>query len=194
MIPNQQDCIDHNMIHTQTRQSGATLIELIVSIVVISIALTGLMLTISLSMKHSSDAFIQIRAAELAQAYMDMLVTMEYHSDNLDQDCGSDSPGESHRDDGLFHSLSCYENYADKVDVWIIDFPPWNIGGTDTIGQKYSNYCVRFRIENGLAIPDTTGAYGVQGKMIYVNIAHNPPQDCQNPDDDMSFATFRADF
>lgn len=157
-----------------TPQSGTTLIELIVSIVVISVALTGLMMTISLSMRHSSDGFVQIRAAELAQAYMDMLVTMEY-----DAGCIV-SEEESARNS--FNSLNCFENYSPKVDGWIEDSPPWNVNAT--LGGDYSSYQVNFYVDN------STSAQldGKQGKMIHVDVLM--PSRVET----IRFSTFRARF
>ncbi|GAB6057785.1 type IV pilus modification PilV family protein [Desulfonatronum parangueonense] len=154
-------------------QSGATLIELVISIVVISIALTGLMLTISLSLRHSSDAFVQIRAAELAQAYMDMLVSMEYNEDCVVPE------NSNYRD--LFNSLKCFEDYDPKTNGWIIDITPWNV--SSMLDQRYEAYSVHFQVT------DTPQLYGTSGKWIYVNIVIP-----YRNDETISFSTFRAEF
>lgn len=154
-------------------QSGATLIELIVSIVVISVALTGLMMTISISMRHSADGFVQIRAAELAQAYMDMLVTMEY-----DADCtvSSITPGCQEEDErNIFNSLKCFQSCGR-----ITDSIPWNVNAT--LGSSYDAYEVEFEVT-------TSTLNGTQGKMIQVDVII-PARD----DETISFSTFRAAF
>lgn len=177
-------------------QSGATLIELIVSIVVISVALTGLMMTISISMRHSADGFVQIRAAELAQAYMDMLVTMEYQPENntnpllnplsqldLNDFCGNTTeyPGNIERENDMFYSIACYEYYdfngTDRS--WIEDMPPRKIGGQ--LVHNYDNYGVRFRVS-----PDTLNS--VTGRLIEVRVSPSPVHE------EIVFSTFRAPF
>lgn len=55
-------------------QRGVTLIELVVSIVIISIALLGLMLVVSAVVSRSSDALIEHQASAIAQAYMEEIM------------------------------------------------------------------------------------------------------------------------
>jgi MSHA pilin protein MshD len=169
-------------------QNGTTLIELIVSIVVISVALTGLMMTISLSMRHSADGFVQIRAAELAQAYMDMLVTMEYDANctvtNFTQS-GDNNCGDYRNQ---FTSLDCYEQCLDVNGYdWISDETPWNVEMVLN-GYEYDNYQVRFRIQKNEPISDVSNSFSVEGKLIEVYVQPGAVHD------EIGFSTFRAAF
>ena len=56
------------------RQRGITLIELVITIVVLSIALTAITLTLSEGISRSSDTLLELRAVALAQAYLDEVV------------------------------------------------------------------------------------------------------------------------
>ncbi|MHA1569403.1 MAG: type IV pilus modification PilV family protein, partial [Alphaproteobacteria bacterium] len=57
---------------------GFTLIELIVFIVVLAIGLTGTLLVINRSVGLAPEALVQTRAMEIAQAYLDEIVTKKY--------------------------------------------------------------------------------------------------------------------
>jgi len=56
-------------------QLGATLVELIVTIVILSIAMVSLAMTLSFSASHSADAMVQAKTVELGQAYLEEILT-----------------------------------------------------------------------------------------------------------------------
>lgn len=57
---------------------GATLVELVITIVIISIAIAGVVGAFSLITGRSADPLNQTRAVELAQLYMDEILTKKY--------------------------------------------------------------------------------------------------------------------
>ncbi|MEX0618752.1 MAG: type II secretion system protein [Pseudohongiellaceae bacterium] len=57
-----------------SRQQGITLVELIVTIIVLGIALTGISLAIQLGVGRSSDTLLELRTVALAQAYLDEIL------------------------------------------------------------------------------------------------------------------------
>ena len=57
---------------------GYSLIELVVIIVVLAVALTGVTLVINQTVRQSPEALVQSRAMELAQAYMDEIITKRF--------------------------------------------------------------------------------------------------------------------
>ncbi len=59
-------------------ERGFSLIELIVIIVVLSLALVGVTLVINKAVQQSPEALVQSRAMELAQTYMDEILTKRY--------------------------------------------------------------------------------------------------------------------
>lgn len=63
---------------TRYAQKGVSLIELIVFLVVVSIASSALMATYTYSVKNSADPIIAIRALELAQAKLDEVLALKY--------------------------------------------------------------------------------------------------------------------
>lgn len=67
-----------------TVQRGATLVELVMTIVIISVAIAGVVGAFALISGRSSDSLNQTRAVELAQLYMDEIITKKY-DDNTPQ-------------------------------------------------------------------------------------------------------------
>ena len=64
--------------YRQSLHCGFTLIELIVFIVVISIALTGLFSVFNQSMVNSIDPIVRVRALELAQSKLDEILVRKF--------------------------------------------------------------------------------------------------------------------
>ena len=60
-------------------QSGVTLIELIITIVVISIALTGTLVVISRTVGGSADPMIVRQAVGVAEAYLEEILLKPYY-------------------------------------------------------------------------------------------------------------------
>lgn len=56
------------------RQRGLNLIELVIAIVVISIATTGVLLVYATAVRHSADPMIQQQALAVAEAYLDEIL------------------------------------------------------------------------------------------------------------------------
>ncbi|MEX0965244.1 MAG: type II secretion system protein [Pseudohongiellaceae bacterium] len=56
------------------KQKGVTMVELVLTIVILAIALTGISVMLSRGFNRSSDALIQLRAVSLAQAYLDEIL------------------------------------------------------------------------------------------------------------------------
>jgi MSHA pilin protein MshD len=59
---------------SRARQQGVNLIELIIAIVVISIATTGVLLVYAQVVRHSADPMIQQQALAVAEAYLDEIL------------------------------------------------------------------------------------------------------------------------
>lgn len=59
-------------------QRGATLVELVMTIVIISVAIAGVVGAFALISGRSADPLNQTRAVELAQLYMDEIISKKY--------------------------------------------------------------------------------------------------------------------
>jgi len=57
------------------RQHGLTLVELVLAIVIISIAVTGVLMAYVTMVSRSADPLIDVQASALAEAYMDEILS-----------------------------------------------------------------------------------------------------------------------
>lgn len=62
----------------RSRVYGFTLVELIISIVVISIALSGTLIATNIASKYSSDPMVSRQAVSIAQSYLDEILTKKF--------------------------------------------------------------------------------------------------------------------
>ncbi|MDF1584039.1 MAG: prepilin-type N-terminal cleavage/methylation domain-containing protein [Methyloprofundus sp.] len=67
-------------INSNQHQSGVTLIELIISMVIISISLTGIFTVMNLTVSHSADPIIYHQAIAIAEACIDEILLEPYPS------------------------------------------------------------------------------------------------------------------
>lgn len=69
--------VRHNMSHTPyNKVRGATLIELIITIIVIGIALSGILNVVILTTSHSADPMVQRQAIAIAESYLEEIVLL----------------------------------------------------------------------------------------------------------------------
>ncbi len=68
------------MTENRSRQRGATLVELVISIVVIGVAVAGVVTVFSQNVGHSADPMLQEQAVAIAEAYMEE-ITLKPFSD-----------------------------------------------------------------------------------------------------------------
>ena len=88
---------------------GITLIELIVAMVVISIAATGVMLVVNYTTLHSADPVLRHQSIAIAEAYMEEISLKNYR----DPDDGNLCPAaEGSRD--LFDNVCDYQGLSDS--------------------------------------------------------------------------------
>lgn len=89
---------------TSSNDHGVTLIELIVAMVVISIALSGVLLVINYTTSHSADPVLRHQAIAIAEAYMEE-ISLKNFSD-------PDTDGEGSR--ALFDDVDDYDGLVDS--------------------------------------------------------------------------------
>ena len=62
--------------HSQYSNQGATLVELIISIVIISTALIGILSVVNLSTQHSADPVVRQQAIAIAESYLEEILLL----------------------------------------------------------------------------------------------------------------------
>ncbi len=164
------------------KQQGMTLVEMVISIVLISIAMTAVLTAFSTSMGRSADPLWKNKSIKLAQAYLDEILSKNYDNDTplggapatLAINCGSLGPevGESRAD------------FDDVDDYHGIDEIPQLVtgGGLGT----YNLYRVQVSVvcaggELGLSVPNN------QAKRVTVTVV--PPNQSAMP-----FSAYRGNF
>ena len=100
--------------------NGATLIELVMTIVIISVAIAGVVGAFALITGRSADPLNQTRAVELAQLYMDEIITRKYDHNAPQGGVPRYSGGcsiateEGAGNRGLFNDVDDYDGLADS--------------------------------------------------------------------------------
>ena len=122
-------------MRTLKKQQGLTLIELIISIVVIGIALAGVLSVMNLTVSRSADPMIQHQAIAIAEAYLEEILTKDFNDSNCSAGSGSDRStycavdhysGPSHApQDQLGNSIGALSSYQVSIIVGSSD----NING-----------------------------------------------------------------
>ena len=81
-------------IESRIKQLGATLVELIVSIMILSVAATGIMMVITNTALNSANPLIRSQAIAISQAYMDEILAQPL-VDPAGGDTGAAEAGET---------------------------------------------------------------------------------------------------
>ena len=99
--------IAHPSKDQMEHQKGVTLIELIISIVVISVAVTAVSAVYMLSVKRSADPLIQRQALSIAEAYLDEVLSKHYSASS------SNCPASANSHRSLFCSVDDYDGLSE---------------------------------------------------------------------------------
>ncbi len=77
---------------------GATLVELIITIVIISVSLTGILNVVNLTTSHSADPMVQYQALAIAESYLEEIILL---------------PVTANPDTSVSNDRSSFDNIAD---------------------------------------------------------------------------------
>ncbi len=139
-------------------QRGVTLIEMIVAMVIISIALAGVLLVMNFTTMHSADPMIQLQAQVIAEAYMEE-ITLQYYE--------NPTGGYGGADRRFFDDVDDYNGLSDTGAV--------DQNGNAIIGLESYNVTV------AVAVPAAIGPVGNAelAKHITVRVQHSTLVDLQ---------------
>lgn len=93
--------------HLLNRQSGVTFVELVIAIVIISVALVGILSVMTMTTSHSADPMIRQQAAAIAQAYMEEIQLRSFCDPDTGS-CGCNGVYEASRD--LYDNICDYDD------------------------------------------------------------------------------------
>ena len=172
------------------KQRGVTLVELVISIVVLSIAMVALMNAFSVSMSSSGDPLWRNKTLKLAQLYLDEILAKRYDENTplgglpfvVSPSCSGLGPdsGEANRAD--FDDVDDYHDPVAKVPVSL----------TGSLDASYDNYTVAITVEcddnTVVGALDSAGSISAaQAKKISVTIT--PPNQPS-----LTFAVYKGNF
>lgn len=63
-------------------QAGVTLVELVISMVIISVALTGILIVINQAIRHSADPVVAHQTLAIAESYLEEILLLAYSDPN----------------------------------------------------------------------------------------------------------------
>ncbi|MEE9280444.1 MAG: type II secretion system protein [Myxococcota bacterium] len=92
--------------------AGATLIELVISIVIVAIAVTGTLLSINRTVRSSADPMIVKQALAVAEAYLEEVLLRDYYDPDLGAVGGICPLAEASRD--LYDNICDYDLLDDS--------------------------------------------------------------------------------
>lgn len=130
------------MIFSRLRENrGFTLIELVISIVVVSIALGGVLMAINYTVTHSADPMLQHQAVAIAESYLEEILLKPFTDpDGIDEgnnralfDDVGDYGGlnDNGARDQTGTPIAGLENYT--VDVAVVGTPLNDIGAANSV-------------------------------------------------------------
>ena len=141
-------------------QRGATLVELVMTIVIISVAIAGVVGAFGLITSRSADPLNQTRAVELAQLYMDEIITKKYDDNTppggVPKYSGSCNIGpDSGESRGTFDDVDDYDGLNDS--------PPSSAEGSLT---GFNDFTVAVAVtcagdDSGIGLPSRASSAGL---------------------------------
>jgi MSHA pilin protein MshD len=88
------------------KQTGFTLIELVISMVIIGIGVAGILQVMTLTTARSADPMIQHQAVAIAEAYLEEILTKAY--DDPDAETGTCEEGAPVASRGIYDDVNDY--------------------------------------------------------------------------------------
>ncbi len=142
--------------YTRAVHSGFTLIEMIMSMLIISVALVGVLSVMNQSVSHSADPMIQNQAVAIAESYLEEIMLMDFCDDPTDLvNCPLASGSEGGETRATFDDVDDYHGLTDT-------------GAKDQTGTAItglSEYTVTVSVS-------VVALSGVAAKEVKVNVAH----------------------
>ncbi len=154
------------------KQSGASLVEVVIAIVVLSIGLTGLFAALHANIGRSADPAVRVQATAIAQSYLEEVMLKPFCDPNLSTDCPTD----------CMRDLVCSEIACSAVEGSRAQFDDMcdydslvNNGAQDQFGAPVPGlgaYTVRVDIEDDDAALNFGGLIAGQVVRIDVTVDH----------------------
>lgn len=156
------------------RHTGVTLIELVVSIVVISVGLAGILLVMNRNTSSSADPVVQHQAVAIAEAYLEEILAQDFcDPDNATPCTPPNAPGSAGCQvcpTPVEGSRSQYDNVCDYNNV--TDSPPVSLNQGGTPINTLAGYTAAVRVATGDTL---NGLAGNQCQVLRVDVTVTGP-------------------
>lgn len=158
------------------KQLGFSLIEMVITIVVLGIALTALSSSLFSGVGKNADPLWQTKATQLSQAYLDEILAMKYQEDSPIEggsvgSCTISGPETSETDREKFDDVDDYDGLVETASF--LD---------STVSSIYSGYSVSIQV----ACENHQGDASNNSKLIQLTIT-------SPTNESLVFSAFRAD-
>ncbi len=152
-------------------EAGVTLIEMVISIVVISIAVTGTLLAMEKTIGRSANPMLVHQAVAIAEAYMDEILLHDFRDpDPPNAICGNEGENRDVWDD-----VCDFNRIQDGPEAWKVgvDTPPKDHLGANFGGGLLDEYTVEVRVTdtNDLGLADSNDELKIE-----VHVQHRLPE------------------
>ena len=177
------------MNKTQRSSKGATLIELIITIVIMSIAMAAMLSAFSSSMSRSADPMWRNKSLKLAYLYLDEILSKNYdESTPVGGIPASTSIDCNNLGDEGAETRSTYDDVDDYDGL--VDAPPINV--SNNLHASYDNYQVAVSVgceadNDSDGFGDVSGLAYEEAKLITVSVT--PPGQPA-----MSFSAYKGNY
>ena len=143
--------------HSFSTEKGFTLIEMIMSMLIISIALIGIFSVMNMTVSRSADPMIQNQAVVIAESYLEEILLMDFCDDPADTvNCPLASGSETGETRSTFDDVDDYNGLSDS-------------GATDQSGTVITGLS-EYNVTVSVTVVTITG---VAAKEIKVTVAHS---------------------
>lgn len=119
-------------MQVRRKQSGATLVEMVVSIVIMSISVTAVMMVVTEVGRHSADPMRRTQAAAIADAYMDEILAQSLRDPDSAETGGAETGEVRATFDDVFdyHGLIDSSGARDQTGTLISGLEGYNVSVT----------------------------------------------------------------
>ncbi len=172
-----------------SRSNGFTLIETIISMVVITIAVLGITGALSFGFKHQSDGLWQAKATALGQAYMEEILSRRYDENTPIGGLPACSPATTPcTPTGSFNDGETRAQFDDVDDYDVVDdAPPVDADGVPR--TNYDGYRVQVDVSYANATQVTALGLASNQDIKIIDVTVTPPNAAP-----MTFSALRANF
>jgi MSHA pilin protein MshD len=150
---------------TGTRQRGVTLVELVVAIVIVSIAAIAIMAAISMTLQRGAEAMVRQQAVALAEAYLEEILLQPVAVPTLPAGATAPTTRATFNDEDLYNNLSD-TGAQDQYGNAIASLAAYNVSVAVAQTTALTGITAANARQITVTVTDPNGATVVLGKLL----------------------------